>query len=221
AEGSTTLAEPIEHGDGERRRDIELVLQSRVTVRGRIVDVETREPIAGLSVNLWDSNRRSNNDDKRHITDADGRFELDNVPIGSITLDIWNRTAGSESRYERVQQPLKVAAEPLVQDIGELEIVAKRLGADEDPGDLGYRINDWDPTVAPEEWQPIVASVRADGPAAASGLAAGDVIEKVDGIAVAGSYSSYDTLTRVPVGRTVKLALAGGKTVEIVAGPRP
>lgn len=218
AEGNATLEDPIELREGEHRGDIELVVQDRVTLRGRIVDVETREPVAGLSVFIRDSSRRSNNADKRHITDVDGRFELSNVSIGSTILDIWNRT-GNETKYEHIQHALSVTAEPLVQDIGEIGIVAKRLGPNEYPGDLGYRINDWDPSIAAEEWKPIVASVRADGPAATTELAAGDVIEKIDGITVAGSLSRYSALTQVPVGRTVKLEIAGGTVVVIIAGP--
>lgn len=223
AEGSVALDGAIELGKGEARSGVELVLRTRVTLRGRVVDAETRSPIAGLTVSAesFGSGGLSSNNDYSHITDADGRFEIENVPIGKVTLIVWSRSAGREAKYDRHHQPLSVAAEPTVQDVGELELVATRIGADDEPGDLGFRINDWDPSVDAAEWRPVVASVLADGPAAASELAAGDVIEKVDGIEVSGNQSRWYTLTRVPVGRTVKLQLVGGKTLELVARPPP
>ena len=64
-----------------------------------------------------------------------------------------------------------------------------------------------------------MALVRPDGPAAESGLVAGDIIIEVDGISVRGENSPrYRTLAGVPKGRRVKLMLERGETIEVVAG---
>jgi C-terminal processing protease CtpA/Prc len=65
-----------------------------------------------------------------------------------------------------------------------------------------------------------VASVRKDGPAAGSGLVAGDVIVAVDGHDVRGEQSwQFRPRTQVPEGTVIHLALLRGESVEIRAGP--
>ncbi|MFO7564230.1 MAG: carboxypeptidase regulatory-like domain-containing protein [Enhygromyxa sp.] len=222
-EGTVTLDAPLELGEGELREGVNLVLEPRITLRGRVVDLETREPVAGLEVFVvaqGSFSLRSDDADRRNVTGADGRFEVENATTGKISVIAWNRAAGSKAKYEALWQPLVLAAEPLVQDLGELEVVATRVEPKQKAGDLGFEINDWDPTVEPTEWEPIVASVRPGGPAEQGGLTAGDVIEKVDGHEVSGSKSGrYRALTHVPEGTVVKLGVRGGKTVEITAGP--
>ncbi|HVI02514.1 MAG TPA: carboxypeptidase regulatory-like domain-containing protein, partial [Enhygromyxa sp.] len=222
-EGSVTLEPALTLAEGEVRGDIELVLESRLTVRGRLVDLETGEPIAGIEVHasgrntLW---RPGSANEHRNVSGPDGRFELDNIPAGRVELMAWNRAGGSKSKYEFNNFPLTLAAEPLVQDVGDLKLAAKRLEPNQEPGDLGYELNAWDPTIERTEWEPVVALVRPAGPADGSGLAAGDVIEKVDGHGVSGSNSGlYRTLTSVPPGTKITLEIRGGKKAEIVAGP--
>ena len=223
AEGNVTLEPELDLGEGEVREGIELVLTPRLTVRGRIVDLETREPVAGLTVQISGSNRIGfgrGDGENLNVSGPDGSFEVENVPVGAVILLAVNRAGGSEAKYQVLFQRMTLAADPLVQDIGEIEIIARRLEPNEKPGDLGYTLNGWDPTREPEDYEPIVALVRPGGPAEGSGLVAGDVIEKVQGHDVLGTNSShYRQLTRLPAGSKLKLEIRGGKSVEIILGP--
>jgi protocatechuate 3,4-dioxygenase beta subunit len=222
SEGTTKLEPAITLGEGEVRENLELVLEPRVTVRGRLIDLETREPVAGLEVMVAGNGSfmLRNTGPRQNVTGADGRFEVADAPTGRVEIIAWNRTGGSKAKYGWHHQVLTVESEPAVQDVGDIEVVARRLENNEKPGDLGFALNDWDPTIEPEEWKPVVASVRPGGPADGSGLVAGDVIEKVNGHDVLGKPGSrYGSLTQVPVGTTITLGLSEGKTVEIIAGP--
>jgi protocatechuate 3,4-dioxygenase beta subunit len=223
SEGNVTLETPIELGEGELHENIELELAPQLTVRGRIIDLETGEPVAGLEVHA--SGRRSftinrGGGERLNVTGPDGRFEVKDVPVGQVNLMVWSRGGGSETKHESLYHPLTLASEPLVQDIGDLEVVPKRLDATQKGGDLGYTLHEWDLSAEPSEFKATVASVRPGGPADGSGLAVGDVIEKVDGHDVTGNNTSrYYPLTRVAEGTKITLGLSGDKTVEIIAGP--
>ena len=125
-----------------------------------------------------------------------------------------------DSKYNFGSFPRTLAAEPAVQDLGDLELIARRLGPEQAPGDLGFTVADYDTTAEPQDLEMVVALVRPGGPAEGSGLEVGDVFETVDGIAVTGERASHwFGLIRVPEGRTLKFEVRGGKTVEITAGP--
>ena len=53
------------------------------TVRGKIVDEESRTALPGANVIVLDSNNRLGS-----TTDVDGNFRIDNVPVGRISLAI-------------------------------------------------------------------------------------------------------------------------------------
>jgi hypothetical protein len=56
------------------------VMQAQATIRGRVVDSETGQPIIGATVTL----RKQNN--KTFTTDSSGRFEARDLPSGDIQL---------------------------------------------------------------------------------------------------------------------------------------
>ena len=63
---------------------IELYSQTLTqTVRGRIVDQESRTALPGANVIVLESNNTLGS-----TTDADGNFRIDNVPVGRISLAI-------------------------------------------------------------------------------------------------------------------------------------
>ncbi len=51
------------------------------TVRGRVIDTDTQLPIMGASIIVVDSDPL-----KGSVTDADGKFRLEKIPVGRINL---------------------------------------------------------------------------------------------------------------------------------------
>ncbi len=220
--GNATL-DSIALGEGEVHEGIELTLTSRVTLRGRVIDLDTREPVAGVELRVSGTlhfGRGKPDSERLNVSSADGRFEIADAPVGKVEFVAWSRDRGRDGKYDFFRKPLTLAAEPEVQDLGDIELLAKRLEPGESSGDLGYTIARRDPATELSDWKPVIATVHPGGPADGIGLAAGDIIETVDGHAVQGdNFSRYRTLTTVPEGTTLVLVLEGGKAVELVAGP--
>ena len=232
--GNVTLDDPLELDSGEVHDGIELVLSGRVTLRGRVVDLDTHAPIAGITLDLPNRDRHefgTPDPAHRNVTGADGRFEIEGAATGTIVLRATVQNAESEAQYDWLAVTLTVDAEPAIHDVGDLELVTRRLEPNQRAGDLGFTLVARDPAQAFTDGAPTIASVRPDGPAATSGLAVGDVIAKVDGHAVGGVHESrYRALTTVPEGTTLTLSIApkpGAErgtttqdaTVELVVGP--
>lgn len=223
--GNAALESAIALGEGETHEGIELILSSRVTLRGRVIDLDTREPVAGVELRVFSllAFGRTNPDSERlNVSAADGSFEVADVGVGKVELVAWPRGRGHESKYDYFRKPLTIAAEPTLQDLGDVELIARRLEPERASGDLGYTVTRRDPTTEQSSWKPVIAFVRAGGPADGTGLEVGHVIAKVDGHAVQGDeFSRYQTLTTVAEGTTLSLTLESGETVELVAGPPP
>jgi protocatechuate 3,4-dioxygenase beta subunit len=221
--GNAALESAIALGEGETHEGIELVLSSKVTLRGRVIDLDTREPVAGVEIRVFGSlsfGQRNGDSERLNVSAADGRFEVADVSVGKVELVAWPRGRGREAKYDYFRKPLTLAAEPAVQDLGDVELIAKRLDPEQSLGDLGYTVARWDPATELSDWKPVIATVRAGGPGDAAGLVVGDVIAKVDGHTVQGEdFSRYRTLTTVAEGTVLVLVLEGGRAVELVAGP--
>ena len=215
----------VELAEGQALDKLDLELAGPVTLRGRLVEAVTREPVAGMTVIVEPrgeglSFRRADpRQQQRQISDAEGRFEIADAPTGKVTLFAYRRGGDQDSKYQYGSFARTIASEPAVQDLGELELVAERLEPEQRSGDIGFTLADGDPAAEPEAQELVVALVRPGGPAEGSGLEVGDVIETVDGLEVAGEQTSrWSSLTRVPEGRTLEFGVRGGKTVEITAG---
>lgn len=85
-----TLAGTMVYGQEDESREGELTQ----TVRGRVVDEQTKAPLPGATVVVMGSNPR-----KGTATDVDGWFTLEKVPVGRISLNI--SYVGYESRTIR------------------------------------------------------------------------------------------------------------------------
>jgi hypothetical protein len=222
ASASTT----IELAEGGVRNDIELQLQSRVTVKGRLVDLDTRAGIAGIHVSVSKSGSSfgvPNGDEfgeQKNVSDADGRFEVERVTTGRVQIIAMPRTWTESGGYQWTFIHRTLPGEPAEQDLGELVLVASRLKADEKAGDLGFERKQGEPGGETEDIEQIVGLVRPGGPADLGGLVVDDVIETVDGTAVSGTGSDYwSHLVSVPPGTTLEFGLQGGKVVTITVGP--
>lgn len=94
-------------------RDLLIELEGG-TIRGRVVDAETLEPVEGASVALIEGG--SSTGFSRHVSDARGRFRIDHVPAGAATLQVSRegygvaeRTVELEigNRLEEIEIPLR------------------------------------------------------------------------------------------------------------------
>lgn len=210
---------------GQSIDDVKIELVGKITVRGRIVDADTREPVPGMTVNVWAASSRferrlSNDTEREHITDADGRFQIDDVPVGRVSVQVLPRNMGTaNNEYTWARRTINLPSDPPVQDLGEIEILRNRLGDQKKPGDLGFTLEQLPPELEPEERYYEVAVIRPGGPADASNLAVGDRIVEVDGHAVTGSNTNYYALIRAPAGTSIVFGIEGGKQVTIVLGP--
>jgi protocatechuate 3,4-dioxygenase beta subunit len=212
---------------GGRVENLELALTPRVTLRGRVVDLDTGAPIPGLEVNVQarGSSRfmlmGEEGGERKHVSDAEGRFEIERAPAGKVDILVLPRGfGGGTSDYGWGSFSRSIAEQPAVQDIGDLEMIAKRLEPEQAAGDLGFELKQQAPDVEREDIVHVVGLIRPGGPASATALAVGDEIETVDGKSVTGNDNSrYFMLTQVPAGTVIELGLAGGKSVTITAAP--
>lgn len=219
--GEGSAATNVVLAAGQSIEDLDIELTSKVTVEGRLVDADTRAPVPGMEIVIsarsggFGFNRGSGK--QEHVSDADGRFRVENVMVGKMRVIIFPRD--SDGVYDWNSRDLAVRSEPAVQDIGELDLLRRRTKGDEKKGDLGYKLARLDPDIEPEDQYHEVAVVRPGGPAEDTGLAVGDRIIEVDGRSVDGLDSHrYETLTEAPPGSSIVLGIEGGKQVTIVLG---
>lgn len=211
-------------GEGEKGQ-VEVALHPLVTVRGRVVDLESGAPVPGMIVSIsarGGANRFGWGDaNSKEVTDAEGRYELSDVSSGPVNVLIRPRSWGA-SEHGNANFPATVASGEGVVELPDFQVTRKRVKDDEAAGDLGFKLREWDPTLEPEQRRARVAFVRPGGPAAQAGLVAGDVIVSVDGHDVTGAnLYRYGGLSRVPVGGKLRLGLERGTSVELTAGRAP
>ena len=214
---------------GEQHAGMAFVLEENLTVRGRIVDVVSGAPVAGLSCRI--TPRKGNNNgfiiqmgadgEKKHISGDDGRFEIERAPPGKGYL-IGFPVDFAESTWGFVRHPVEVAAGAGVVDVGDVPAVKRRVKFGDPTGDLGLSFVEIAPDTEPEAYQMKVSKVRAGSPGEGAGVKAGDVIVTVDGIDIRGARSMLGwNLISVPIGAKVALGLARGVTVTVTAGAPP
>jgi protocatechuate 3,4-dioxygenase beta subunit len=219
-EGTAELKVPLP--EGQTRSDLVLTLTPKAKVRGRIVALDTGKPLPGMQVSASAASQSrqfmlmGGAGDRRNVTDADGRFEIDDAPAGKVALLAFSQDwTTAQYRWVRGRADLRAGE---VNEIPALKCPRSRVKPPARGGDLGYELKQSEPDPNDPPVVHTVAVVRPEGPAAASGLKAGDVIVSVDGQDVTGpnDHLLYG-LTEVPRGTTIKLGLARGATVSITA----
>ena len=216
ATGEVALAQ------GEQRSGVVLTLAGRVALRGQVVSLEDRAPMAGVTVHAYPrAGGMAPSPVQQHaVTDGAGQFHLDRVPRGPLVLMLMPADPMS-SAFDTAMIPVDVqpGAET---DVGRLLMAKRRVKHGELPGDLGFAV---EPAQSPMElaMRPHkVIEVRRGGPAAAAGLQVGDVIVSVDGHDVTGKLGYLvGSLMGVPAGTRVTLGLSRGASVALVAAAMP
>ncbi|HXU81181.1 MAG TPA: carboxypeptidase regulatory-like domain-containing protein, partial [Polyangia bacterium] len=222
AHESVTLAE------GQSKDGLRLEVKPRATVRGQLVALDGGKPVPGLRVMAQlpsSSNQLSYEMDpggeRKNISDAEGRFQLDDVPLGRILVFAFPMDMEA-AEYSfclgraTVQPGQELALPPI-------RCARRRLkSAREVGGDVGFTLKQVSPTATADPIPLVVAVVRPGGPAAAAGLHVKDIITSIDGQDVTGFNDYlYWTLSQVPQGTTLALGLARGGTLSLTAGPPP
>ena len=204
--GKASLAE------GERAQ-VQVELGARVTVRGRLIDVETGEGVPGMLVRMTPRGQQRVYTSEEpmaagEVTDVQGRFELAKVNTGAVQVMIVPRGM-VDNGYEFTGFGLEVAGPGPVVELAPMKLTRLRIKDGEQAGDLGL-------TTGKEL---MVTGVRAGGPAARAGVVVGDQVVRVDGHPVTGDETRlFYSLSRVPAGTRLVLGLARGVDVEVVAG---
>lgn len=200
----------IRLGEGEHER-VTVPLDPLVTLAGRIVDAETKQPVATAVVSADRVVDPNVLEDFRHgvRTDANGRFALPRAPTGRIQLQVRD----DSSRYGPLYLAKNIAGEGTV-DVGDVLLVRRR-DSGEPVGKLGVAFVPQD-HVPSERWVLQIAAIEAHGPAAGTALRVGDVITTIDGIDVKGSNQTYAwALLHAPRGTKLALGLERGVTIDV------
>jgi protocatechuate 3,4-dioxygenase beta subunit len=224
-EGSAVI-EDVVLAEGEHKTGIVLSLKKMVTITGRVVDGDSREPVAGMAVSAMPVDGAgggyvfyfNSGGDQDNVSDASGRFTVDDVPQGKVRVHARPRDWGGSSPYTRGTRIVDLGdGDPI--EIGDVPVLKRRTARGKRGGDFGFTLHELPPDTDPAAVVLKVASVRAGSPAAAAGLAADDVIVTVDGRDVRGELSwQYWPTASVPEGTTVSFGLERGVTLKIRAG---
>ncbi|MEM6993766.1 MAG: carboxypeptidase regulatory-like domain-containing protein [Myxococcota bacterium] len=207
---------------GEELEGVDLVLEGRTTVTGRVVMLGTGDPVPGMTVKASTGSSRGfmmfGDKPGKETTGEDGRYTVENAPAGKLTLNAHPSDMNSWDEYNWASL-LVVAKAGETLEAPDIVLIPKRVKGDDPKGDLGYKINEIDLGDETDNPPKVVGFVRPGGPAETAGLEVGDVIVKVDGHDITGDQPGmYRTLLVVPPGDKVELALASGDAVTIVAG---
>ncbi|WP_394848021.1 carboxypeptidase regulatory-like domain-containing protein [Pendulispora brunnea] len=227
AEAPTGRAEADIHLDeGQTKRDVRLQMTANTTARGRVVAMDTGEPISGMVVSIQpakgarDGVSYSSTGERKFITDAEGRYEVVNAPVGHVIVGAFP-DFGSGSEYSRdVRVPATLQA-GTTNELPPLRVPRNRVAFGQGQGDLGYDTQEMAPEADLQQTRWVVSVVRSGGPAAKAGLQVGDEITSVDGQDVVGPNGYiYRTLVRVPEKTSVTLGLRRGVAINIESRSR-
>jgi membrane-associated protease RseP (regulator of RpoE activity) len=218
AEARTGIAQvELELRDGEARSGVDFTLDAYVTATGRVVELGTGKPIAGVTMSI----RRvrgggvvAASEDHDHVSDAAGRFTVRSAPQGQVVVTGWG---DAKVPYE-VQAFRQLRGSGTV-ELGDVEAVKRRLRDDEIAGDLGLKFAEQAFDTPPDKRERKVSYIDPKGPAARTGIVVGDVVVAIDGIDVTNEHAGRAAqLLAAPPGTKVALTLARGPTVAIVLG---
>ncbi|MEM6990268.1 MAG: carboxypeptidase regulatory-like domain-containing protein [Myxococcota bacterium] len=224
SDGDAIASAELTTGQDLEGIDVELV--PKVVVSGRLLDLETKEPVPGLEVSIAPvrggfSFRMGGKGDQENVSDDSGRFTVENASAGEVRVTAVPRSFNTNT-YAFTRVRATIPTEGKTFELGDVFVVPKRRKRSDDDGDLGFKTKNTPPGVEDEDAPLEVAFVRPGGPAAAAGLEVGATIEAVDGHSVTGNNRyRYRSLTDVVPGTEVKLGLGEDKSVTIVAGAQP
>jgi protocatechuate 3,4-dioxygenase beta subunit len=209
--------------DGERKTGVDFELDALLSIAGRLVELGTTKPVAGMHMSASLAQGRSfvfnmGGDDRENISDDSGRFTIKDAPQGKLAIRGFPKDF-DQSDYTWVYTVKTITGSGTV-DVGDIGVVKKRVKPGDPVGELGIKFQQFSESTPPEEHLMKVSYIDPNGPAAKTDLKVGDVITTVDGVDVAGvNYGNAWPLMRAPPGTALKLGLQRGATVTVVLAP--
>ncbi|MCH9681831.1 MAG: carboxypeptidase regulatory-like domain-containing protein [Deltaproteobacteria bacterium] len=198
-------------------RAVSIALQTRAPLSGTVVDLQTAEPLAGFVVTAGALGGPMRAQGEHNVTDAQGWFELPNVPLGEVGLHIYAQDGRTDHPPAWITLR-RTDPDPLPAPI----TLAASTVSDAEIGTLGFELATAPPGAPRADHRFTVGSVDPRGPAQAAGIEVGDEIVAVDGHDVTGDTRHlYGPLTRVEAGRSLTLRLRDGEEHELVAASQP
>lgn len=198
-------------------RILDVDFEGGVSVRGRVVDAFTKQPLANITVGIQmpDSPYELAGTEPVVLTDATGHFQIEHVPAGTTYITANGR---AEQGYDFVGNIAVVGTRDV--DLGDLPTAKRRVASASDAGELGVQWEALPADLPSDKRSFVVAQIEPGSAAASSGLRVGDSVITVDGLSCLGNNrSSAWTLLTVPPGTSVELGLQRGVVVTVVAGP--
>jgi protocatechuate 3,4-dioxygenase beta subunit len=219
-EGRTSLE--IDLAEGETKTGVVVNLGGLVTLTGRVVDVLTHRPVAGVSVQASSINGATLSHvgggfvDRNNITDEDGRFRIERASRGGLMI---SGSGPNRDRYEDFIVQRTIEGTGTV-DLGDLLLARQRRSDDQPKGSIGIEIAIRG-SRTDSNYYLEVTEIDPAGPAAKTAIRLGDVIRTIDGVDVTGeNVQHFAALFDAPVGTTMVLGLARGARIGVVVAPR-
>jgi len=164
---------PIEVEAGRTTHHVHIVLGKGATLSGKVVDAETRKPVAGAVVALDAMTSTNANMILPAYTDDKGAYALEGVPAGPFSIRV------AHERYRtKIVPGITVRSATVTQDV--------ELQPRGDGGAASTELAGVGAILVPGPQGVSVSLVLDGGPAAAAGLRVGDVIARIDGLDAAG-----------------------------------
>ncbi|WP_394839466.1 carboxypeptidase regulatory-like domain-containing protein [Pendulispora rubella] len=220
-EGRALAQVPL--AQGEKYDGLALTLEGGASLRGRVVAFDSGQPIARMVVFVEAAKGGRgrpmgvmDEGDRKNVTDADGRFEIQHCPPGRVNLYAFPGDY-AVSEYGFAEVPLTLEAGQS-HEAPPLRAPRRRTKGFGKGGDLGFLIQEMPPDADLEQTRFMVSTVRPNGPAAKAGLVMGDEIVSVEGQDVVGALGyMYHTLAEAPEGSTVTLGVRRGASIVVKA----
>ncbi|WP_437675581.1 carboxypeptidase regulatory-like domain-containing protein [Sorangium sp. So ce131] len=160
---------PVDVGGGRAARRARIVLRQGATLRGTVIDADSRAPVVEAQIELDAATSSGANAISLALTDAGGNYELVGVPAsGPFSVRV---------RHE--QYMTKIVPGLDARGAGSLraDIEVRKLG----DGGSREELTGIGAVLSPSPSGVLIASVIDGGPAALAGLMQGDLLVRIDG----------------------------------------